>query len=70
MNFDSALKRRKTVVPLVEDGGRLLEQFTSNSSDTANPLLKEPNPADLYLIPREESGSEKTGKLRGKGQSL
>lgn len=42
-----------------------MEQFTSNSSDTANPLLKEPNPTVLYLIlrkERKESGSKKTGK--------
>lgn len=42
-------------------------QFTSNGSDTANPLLKEPNPTVLYLILRKErkqSGRGKTGKLR------
>ena len=31
-----------------------MEQFTSNGSDTANPLLKEPNPTVLYLILRKE----------------
>lgn len=46
-----------------------MEQFTSNGSDTANPLLKEPNPTVLYLIlrkERQESGRRKTGKLSGK----
>lgn len=50
-----------------------MEQFTSNSSDTANPLLKEPNPTVLYLILRKdrtESGSKETGKLRGTGQRV
>lgn len=47
-----------------------MEQFTSNGSDTANPLLKEPNPTVLYLIlrkERKESGRRKTGKLRERG---
>lgn len=46
-----------------------MEQFTSNGSDTANPLLKEPNPTVLYLIlrkGRKESGRRKTGKRREK----
>lgn len=45
-----------------------MEQFTSNGSDTANPLLKEPNPTVLYLIPRKErkeSGRRKTVKKQG-----
>lgn len=44
-----------------------MEQFTSNGSDKANPLLKEPNPAVLYLIPRKErkeSGRKMTRKRR------
>lgn len=46
-----------------------MEQFTSNGSDTANPLLKEPNPTVLYLIlrkERKESGRRKTGKTARK----
>lgn len=41
-----------------------MKQFTSNGSDTDNPLLKEHNPTDLYLIlKRGESGSRNTGEV-------
>lgn len=52
-----------------------MEQFTSNSSNTANPLLKKPNPTVLYLILREgrkeSGGEEETGEtVRSGGGGL